>query len=163
MDVFLLAVVLLAGLLLIPFALPGTSVMIAAAIAFNVLVTPARLGAMTFVAIVALAVLGEVLEIAFMSKYTRRYGGSKRAAWGAVAGGLLGALLGVPVPIVGSILGAFAGAFAGAYALEAVGSRKHQQAARAATGAVIGRAVAAGAKVVIGCVISVWILAAAWS
>ena len=34
--------------------------------------------------------------------FARRYGGSKRAGWGALAGGLIGAVVGVPVPIIGS-------------------------------------------------------------
>ena len=163
MEIVLLAAALLGGLVLIPFGLPGTWVMLASAVAFNLLVTPPRIGVITFVAIIALSVLGEALEITFMAKYTKRYGGSKRAAWGAVIGGLVGALVGVPVPIVGSIVGAFAGAFVGAYAFEAMANTGHAESARAATGAVIGRAVGAAAKVLIGCVIAAWVLAAAWN
>ena len=161
MDIVLLALALLGGLLLIPFALPGTWVMIVAAFIFNLMATPAPFGAVTFAAIVALALLGEALEVVFMSKYARKYGGSRRAAWGAVIGGLVGALVGVPSPIVGSIVGAFAGAFLGAYALEALSQQGHGPAVRAATGAVIGRVVGAAAKVMLGCAIAAWVLVAA--
>ena len=51
--------------------------------------------------------------------------------------------------------------FIGAFALEATSGTGHGVAARAATGAVVGRAVAAAAKVAIGCVIAAWLLVVA--
>ena len=163
MELVLLGAALLACLLLIPFALPGTWLMIGSAAAFQVLVIPGRIGALTFVVLVALAVVGEVLDVVFMTRYAKKYGGSSRAAWGAVIGGIAGAIVGVPVPILGSIIGAFAGAFVGAMALEMLGERSRGEAARAATGAVIGRGVAAAAKVAIGCTMAALVLVAAWS
>lgn len=163
MDLLLLGAALVACLLLIPFALPGTWFMIGAATLFQLLSVPGRIGAITFGTLVLLAVLGEALDVVFMTRYAKRYGGSSRAAWGAVVGGIVGAIVGVPVPVIGSVVGAFAGAFAGAIALEVMGGRSHGAAARAATGAVIGRAVASAAKVMIGCVMAALILVAAWS
>ncbi|MBI2797199.1 MAG: DUF456 domain-containing protein [Gemmatimonadetes bacterium] len=163
MELVLLGAALVGCLLLIPFALPGTWLMIGAAAVFQLVVSPARIGAITFVVVVALAVAGEALDIVFMSRYAKKYGGSARAAWGAVIGGVVGALVGVPVPVVGSLVGAFAGAFAGAMLLELAGRRSHGEAARAATGAVIGRAVASAAKVMVGCVMAALILASAWT
>ena len=61
----------------------------------------------------------EALEWILAGRFARKYGGSKRAGWGAIIGGIVGAFVGVPIPIVGSVIGAFAGAFVGV----AVGSR----------------------------------------
>src|SRR5205823_3073043 len=68
--------------------------------------------------VIALALLGELFELWFGYGLARRYGGSKRAGWGALIGGLVGAIVGVPVPIIGSVIGGFVGAFAGATLLE---------------------------------------------
>ncbi|GDX87456.1 hypothetical protein LBMAG44_13690 [Gemmatimonadota bacterium] len=48
------------------------------------------------------------------ARYTKKYGGSSRAAWGALIGGVVGAMVGVPMPIIGSVIGALAGSFVGA-------------------------------------------------
>jgi len=110
---------------------------------------------------VALAVVAEVFEFTLAGKYARKYGGSKRASWGAVIGGTVGAFVGVPVPIIGPILGAFAGAFLGALVFEySRGSGAHAS-TKVATGALIGRVVASALKVAIGLMIAAWLVSAA--
>ena len=93
---------------------------------------------------VGLAALGEVIEAWVGFRFAERYGGSRRAGWGALAGGLAGAIVGVPVPVVGSVIGGFVGAFAGAALFEYTNARRSDVAARAGWGAVLGRAAAAG-------------------
>ena len=161
MPVVLLGLALVAGIVIIPFGLPGTWLMLLAGLVYNWLAPVAPFGWITIVGVAALAVTGEVIEFAVSAKYTQKYGGSKRAMWGAVLGGLVGAIVGLPIPVLGSVLGAFVGAFVGAYALEATSGAGHGVAARAATGAVIGRAVAAAVKVAIGFAMAVWLLVAA--
>ena len=161
MEVVLLGLVLVAGIALIPFGLPGTWLMLLAALVYNWLTPTAPFGWVTIVGVAALAIVGEVIELVLSARYTKKYGGSRRAGWGAVLGGLVGAIVGVPIPILGSIVGAFAGAFVGAYVLEATAGTTHGAAARAAKGAVIGRAIAAAAKVAIGCVMAAWLVIAA--
>src|SRR4051812_18321760 len=117
MAILILVVLLLLGLLLIPFGLPGTLVIFCAALGYSLLVK-GSIGIFTLVCVGALLVVGEVIEWSLTAKYTRKYGGSRRASWGAVIGGMIGAFVGVPVPIVGSVVGAFAGAFIGAFAGE---------------------------------------------
>lgn len=163
MELVLLALVLFGALLLIPVGLPGTWLMLAAGVAFKLLVPLGHIGWVALSVAGLLVVVGEVLDVVLMSKYAKQYGGSKRAAWGAIVGGLVGAFAGVPVPVVGSIIGAFAGAFIGALVLEATVHGDHQRAARAAWGAVVGRAVAAGAKVILGCVVAAMLMVAAIS
>jgi len=161
MEILILAAILLLSLLMIPFGMPGTLVMVAAAIGYKLLV-PGSLSWFTVGAVTALMILGEVLEWTLAARYTRKYGGSRRASWGAILGGMIGAFVGVPVPIVGPVLGAFAGAFIGAFVGEISREWKGGAATKVATGALIGRVVAAGMKISLGVVMAAWLLAAAW-
>ena len=162
MELLLLALVLALCLFLIPLGLPGTWIMVGAGLAFNLLVGGEPIGWVTLALTLGIAVVGEVLEFTVAGRYARKYGGSKRAEWGAILGSIVGAVVGVPVPIIGSVIGAFVGAFAGALLMEYTRGRDHGVATRAATGALIGRAVASAIKVGLGCVIAVWLLVAAW-
>ena len=159
----LLALALFASLLLIPLGLPGTWVMLAAAFGYNALVPGAGpIASGTLVATALLALVAEVLEFTVAARYTTRYGGSRRAGWGAILGGIVGAVVGVPVPVIGSVIGAFVGAFAGAYAAEWSRKSGNAVATRVATGALLGRAAAAAVKTAFGLAIAAWLLVAAW-
>src|SRR6185437_4984238 len=118
MAVILLVAAILLGLMMIPFGMPGTLVLFAAALCYHLLVPAGGIGLMTVVAMGVLMVIAEGLEWVLTSRFTRKYGGSKRASWGAIIGGMIGAFIGVPVPIVGSVIGAFVGAFIGAFVFE---------------------------------------------
>lgn len=160
MEVLLLAAVCLLSLFMIPLGLPGTWVMIAAGVGYSILV-PNSIGVVALVGTTVLAVVGEIFEFTLAGKYARKYGGSRRAGWGAVIGGMVGAFVGVPVPIVGPIIGAFAGAFIGALVFEYSREADHRTATRVAWGALIGRVVAAALKVAIGFAIAAWLVGAA--
>lgn len=157
MEELLLMLALFVGLVLIPFGLPGLWVMVGAALLYSWAV-PDRLGIITLLGLTALAVVAEVLEFLTAGRYARKYGGSKRAAWGAIAGGIAGAIIGVPVPIIGSVIGAFAGSFAGAMAAEMTLGGRIGDATRVAKGALIGRAVATALKVAIGVALLAWVI-----
>jgi uncharacterized protein YqgC (DUF456 family) len=162
MELLLLAAAMVLSLFLIPLGLPGIWLMIGAAIGYDALVAGDPIGWFTIVATAVLATIAEVLEFSLSARYTRKYGGSKRAGWGAIIGGIAGAIVGVPVPIIGSVIGAFVGSFAGALVAEY--TRRDATAGTAtkvATGALIGRVIAAGMKTGIGCVIAAWLVAAA--
>lgn len=160
MEVLILAVIMLVSLFMIPLGLPGTWVMIAAGVGYSLLV-PNSIGVFVLVATTAIAVAGEIFEFTLAGKYARKYGGSKRASWGAIIGGTVGAIVGVPVPIVGPIIGAFAGAFLGALVFEySRGSGAHAS-TKVAYGALVGRVVAAALKVALGFVIAAWLVSAA--
>lgn len=161
MELLVLGVVLFCALLLVPLGLPGTWVMIAAALGFGYL-TGVEIGLVTLIGIFALAVVGEIIEFTLAARYTRKYGGSRRAGWGAIIGGIIGAVIGVPIPIIGSVIGAFAGAFLGALVAERTRGASTGSATRVATGALLGRAAAVAAKSAIGVAIAVWIVLAAW-
>lgn len=162
MEVLLLALVLGACLFLIPLGLPGLWLMLAAGFCYDLLMPgPDPIGIWNIAGATGLTVLAEVAEFMLAGRYARKYGGSRRAGWGAILGGIVGAFMGVPVPIVGSVIGAFAGAFIGALVLEYTGTRNAGVATRVAWGALVGRVVAAALKVFIGLGIGAWFLVAA--
>lgn len=160
MEAILLGVILLLSIFIIPLGLPGTWVMLAAGIGYSLLV-PGSIGMVALLGTGVLAVLAEIWEFTLAGKYAQKYGGSKRASWGAIIGGTIGAIVGVPVPIIGPIIGAFAGSFLGALVFEYSRGSGATASTRVATGALIGRAVAAALKVAIGFVIATWLMAAA--
>ena len=160
-----LAVVVIAacgivGLLLIPLGLPGLWVMVLGFLVFGWLTQFRSESVATIFAVLALAFAGELIESWLGFRFARRYGGSRRAGWGALVGGLVGAVVGVPVPVVGSVIGAFVGSFGGAALFEYASSRRADVAVGAGWGAVVGRAAVAGAKIALGLVIGVFSLVA---
>lgn len=160
MAVLLLLAAIVLGLLMIPFGLPGTLVIFAAVLSYYLMVPHGAIGLTTVVVMGVLMVIAEVLEFMLAGRYARKFGGSKRAGWGAIIGGMVGAIMGVPVPIVGSVIGAFAGAFVGAFVFEWTTARDHSTATRVAWGAFIGRVVSAAMKVGIGLGMAAWIVGA---
>ncbi|MCU0624925.1 MAG: DUF456 family protein [Gemmatimonadaceae bacterium] len=159
----LLVAAVLAGLALVALGLPGLWLMIFAGVGHRLLVSPPTLSWGTLALCAAIAAVAEVVEFRTSAGYARRYGGSRRASWGAIAGGLAGAMLGVPVPVIGSVIGAFAGAFAGALVAEYTLEKDALKARQVAMGAMIGRAVATAQKAMLGLVVGVWLVAAAWA
>jgi len=145
----------LIGLVLIPLGLPGLWVILLGIVGYGWLTDFQTLSAAFLIVIIALAILGEVFEAWIGFRYAQKYGGSKRAGWGALVGGLVGAIMGVPIPIIGSVIGGFIGAFAGAALFEYTAARRTGGAVRAGWGAVLGRAAAAAFKTAVGLVMVV--------
>ncbi len=162
LALLLLALCLVVGLVLVSLGLPGLWVMVAGVLGYGGLTGFRSVGVASIAAVLGLAFLGEILEWWIGFGLARRYGGSRRAGWGALLGGIVGAVVGVPVPIIGSVIGAFVGAFGGAALFEYSLSGTAATAMRAGWGAMLGRAAAAGAKVAIGVVIAVIGTVAAW-
>lgn len=161
MALLILAAVILLSLILIVLGLPGLWVMVASAVAYNLLVPGDPIGWFTLVAVSILGVIAEVLEFTMSGKYARKYGGSRRAGWWAIIENMVGAFIGVPVPIVGPVIGAFVGSFVGALAAELSTGSTPGEATRVGYGALIGRVVSTVLKIGIGFAIGVWIFVAA--
>lgn len=163
----ILALVQVAGLLLIPFGLPGTWVQIAALLGFAWWGGFEAVSPWTVAGLVVLAALAEGLEFWMGGRYAEKYGGSKRSAWGAILGGIAGAIVGVPIPLIGSVIGAFVGSFAGAMVFELTAQKKGATDVGAATrvgwGALVGRLLSTAMKSAVGVAIAVIGLIAAWS
>jgi uncharacterized protein len=160
MELLLLAAVLLLSFIMIPFGLPGLWIMVGAGLTYQLL-RPGTIGMLTLVGTTGLALVAEILEFTLAGRYARKYGGSRRAGWGAIIGSIIGAIVGVPIPIIGSVIGGFVGAFVGAFIAERSRGTELGGASRVATGALVGRVVAAAMKTGIGVVIAIWILVAA--
>jgi uncharacterized protein len=159
----ILTIVLILSLVLIALGLPGMWVMIASAVVYNITTHTNAIGWFTLISVGVLALIAEVIEFTLAGKYARKYGGSRRAGWGAMLGGIAGAFMGVPVPIVGPLIGAFIGSFVGALVGELSTGSTKTGAAKAATGALVGRVVATAMKMGVGCAIAVWLFLAAMS
>ena len=151
--ILLLVLVLFVGLVLIPLGLPGLWVMLLAVLGYGALTDFRGIGLGTLAVVTALAFVGEVIEWWVGFKYTQRYGGSRRAGWGALLGGIVGAFAGIPIPIIGSIIGSFLGSFAGAAIFEF--TRSADNALRTGWGALLGRMWATAAKTSLGLVMAV--------
>ena len=154
MGYVLLLLAQVVGLLLVPFGLPGTWVQVLGVVGYGFATDFQTVGWATITLVLVLAAVGEVVEFALGGRYARKYGGSRRAAWGAILGGLVGAFIGVPIFLIGSVIGAFVGAFVGAAAMELTRSREVRGALRVGWGAFVGRMVATAAKSAIGVAIA---------
>lgn len=155
LPLILLVIAFVVGLLLIPFGLPGTWLMVLALLAYALLGSFETVKVLTVVGVLVLAVIGEVAEALIGFGCARKFGGSSRAGWGAVVGGLIGTIVGTPVPVLGNLIGAFMGAFVGAAGFEYTRQRKLGGSLSAGWGALIGRATAAAIKVGLGLAIAV--------
>lgn len=163
MLILSLALVALLGFFLTVIGLPGTWVFLAVASAVALFDPASPVAWWSIVTGVVLALIAEGIEWVTASRYARKYGGSPRAAWGALIGGIAGAIVGFPVPLFGPLFGAVLGTFVGALVAEVSVSGVSGGAERVAWGAMIGRIVATVAKLGLGIVIAVLVLAAAWS
>ncbi|HEY8831720.1 MAG TPA: DUF456 domain-containing protein [Gemmatimonadaceae bacterium] len=161
MPLLILAAVIVLSLILIVLGLPGLWIMVATAVVYNMIVPGDPIGWVSLIAVGVLALVAELLEFTMTGRYARKYGGSRRAGWGAIIGGMIGAVIGFPVPIFGPVIGAFVGSFVGALVGELTGGASAGVAARVAQGALIGRVVSTMLKIGIGFTIGIWIFIAA--
>lgn len=161
MAYLLLALAQLIGILLIPFGLPGLWLQVGAVAVYAWYTHFATLGAVPILLALALALLAEIAEFLLGGHYARRYGGGRRAAWGAILGATAGAVVGLPIPVLGSVVGAFVGSFVGAALLEFTTGRGGRPALRAGWGALLGRLVSTALKVAVGVAVAALALLAA--
>lgn len=153
-------------LLTILLTLPGTWLMLAAATLVAWLQWDnGMISSWTLAALLAMAVVGELLETFASSAGARRAGSSRWGSFGAFVGGVLGAIVGtfaIPVPLFGSLIGACAGAAGGAILLELMAGRPTGHSARVGVGAGVGRLMAVAIKFGIGVVMWIVIIFAAF-
>jgi uncharacterized protein YqgC (DUF456 family) len=160
----LLHLAVLAGLLAVVIGLSGNFILLGLALLVGWIGNFAELGWKTWFLLLALAVVGEVVEALLGVVAARGFGATRWGMIGTFVGGILGAVAGSAVlPVVGSLLGAFLGAFAGALAGELLRGRRAGESLRAGTGAFLGKLVALSFKLAIGVVIAVFTLRAAYS
>jgi uncharacterized protein len=167
----LLVVVLLSLWLLTFLGMPGNWFMLMA-IALYVYLIPAESSAAfgwnVFILLVALAGLGELVELLAGSMGAAKAGGSRRGAVlalvGSLIGGMAGIFLGLPIPLFGSLLAAllFAGlgAMAGAILGELWTGRKFDASWGIGKAAFWGRLAGTLGKALVGATMIAVVLAA---
>jgi uncharacterized protein YqgC (DUF456 family) len=151
MSIFAIALMAL-SLFLIPIGLPGLWIMVGI-IALGTIYKV--IGVVVLLSVLALAIGAELLEFFVLKRLTDRYGGSRKAYWGAIIGGVVGVMLGFPVPILGPVIAGFLGTFAGAVVVTLLEKRGTTAATRVGWGVLLGRGLAAAVKVAAGLVILV--------
>ena len=153
-------IALVIGLFLIPLGLPGLWLMVGAALLYSY--AKPSISIWTIGALAVFALVAEIIEFGLSGRYALKYGGSRRAGWGAIIGGIVGAFVWTPLPVIGPMIGAFAGALVGAWVAEMTqwdgGPRRDAGRDRRADRTDRGR----GMKVGIGLVLAVWVLVALW-
>lgn len=156
----ILTILNLAWLFLVILGLPGNWLMVIGAVALAFW-QGSMFATWTLVAVVALAGVGELMEFLAGVLGSKKAGGTKRGAAGALVGGLVGGLLAtflIPFPVIGSLIGACVGAGVGAWGLELTGGLKMNAAMKSGVGAGVGRLVGTGVKLVAGA--AIWLVLA---
>ncbi len=111
------------------------------------------------IAIVVLALLGEILELGAGLIGSKKAGGSKWGAVGAIVGTIIGAVVAtfLPLlPVIGTIAGACVGAALGATALEMISGRKVSPSVKSGVGAGVGRL--GGVIIKLGIGVMIWLI-----
>ena len=125
----------------------------------------------TVAAILALAILGELVEFVAGAAGVKQLGGSRRggalAVLGSVVGAVAGVFMGVPVPVVGSLVGALLfgglGAFGGAVVGERWSGKEWDLSLRIGLGALFGKMLGTLLKTICGTVMLALLLYALWT
>jgi uncharacterized protein YqgC (DUF456 family) len=139
----LLATVLLTGLCLNLFSLPGNWLMLLAVAGYAWLTGWRYIGWITLLVLLVVAVAGEIVEFFAAGAGAKKAGGTIWGTIGALLGGLIGGftLTGlVPIPILGTLVGLILGTFMGAMGAELLlGKGEVQSSAVIGVGAAKGR------------------------
>lgn len=124
-------VVMLLGLVgsIVP-GLPGTPLVLAAAIGHRLYFGAASLNNVVLIALIVLTVVSLAFDFLATALGAKKFGATWRGAVGAVLGGIIGLFFSLP----GIILGPFLGAML----FEMIGDKEFKAAAKAGAGAVVG-------------------------
>ena len=115
----------------------------------------------TLLAIVILAILGEVVEFFAGLAGARKAGAGLRGSFGALIGLFAGAILGtllIPIPFLGTLIGCCVGAGFGAWAMEVSAGRSMEQSFRSGFGAGLGTLAGTTTKIALG--VLIWMIVA---
>ena len=128
------------GVLMLPFNLPGTFLMVAVALIYALFTHFETFTPTILITLLGLAALAELIEYIIGTFITVKYGASKWGVIGAIGGGILGAIWGTPLmPVIGTVIGGFLGAYLGAFFLEYLYLKRTDRAVQAGYGAFVGK------------------------
>lgn len=163
--------VLLAGALSTLLGIPGTFIIVAAAVVYSAVRHWEAPTWPILVLLLALSVIAEVSDNLVSAAGVKKLGGSPKGMLWALVGGLvgafaLGAVLGPPLGLLGAVLapivGGVTGGFVGGYWYELRQGRPKEEAQRAGLGAVLGRLAGVMGKTIIAAVMVAVTLVAAF-
>ena len=138
-GLILFCLILLAGVAVIPFNIPGTFVIVGDALVYGALTGFSKYSWTFVLILLVLAVLVEVIEGILGAAAAKWFGGSKYGMAGAIVGGMIGAMIGVSVnPFIGPLLMGFAGCFLGAMLFHGLHSGNWKKAVNVGLGAFCG-------------------------
>ena len=150
--------ILILGIVLIPFGIEGIFIIIADALVYGLLTGFERITWPFLGLLFGIAIMVELLEFLFGGILAKKFGGSKWAVAGAIIGGFLGAILGTPItPVLGTFVGGFLGAFIGAFSLELFHTMDFGNSLKVGTGAFLGAVSGKVTKVIVAIVMVVMI------
>ncbi len=145
-----------AGLVMIPFGLPGVGFILLSTVIYSFATGfSAAVSIKLLIIFCALTLFAETADNWFMALGARKFGASRAAVWlsfvGAIVGSvLLGSLLALVIGVLGPFVGAFAGSFLTVFLYEYVRKRQAKEALRAGWGTVLGRTAGIVLKMTIG-------------
>ncbi|HSU72721.1 MAG TPA: DUF456 domain-containing protein [Candidatus Binatia bacterium] len=162
LGLIVLALIVVLGLILILFGLPGTIIIAVAPLFYDLVTWSLDISIATVAALVGIALLGELFDVVASGIAVKQSGTSSIGVLGAVLGGVIGGAVGLPIPIIGSIAGIFFGAFLGAFAFELIHYHDVEKAWRAGKAAFVGRLVSTFVKLALAAVMVVMLIIALW-
>lgn len=105
----------------------------------------------TLIVLLALALIGELIEFVLGIYGAKRYKSSNKAIAGSIVFGIAGGIIGFPFFLgVGAVIGAFVGAFIGAFLVDLYLQKNMDKAMKSGWGAFIGRIGGTVSKAAVG-------------
>jgi len=157
-----LAIICLASVLMTIVRLPGPWLILLAAVAYAWLTGWDRVRPWLIIALLASALIGEIVEFGLSAVTVRHAGASARAGWGALIGGFAGMFVfSLPMPFVGTMFGALVGCFVGALIGEYTVKPEWFHGARVGTFSAIGFVLGIVTKIALSMVMSIALLGVA--
>ncbi len=163
-GLILLYGILLASNLSIFIGIPGGWIALVIIFLFDLATKFSVVGWKLLVVMVALMVVGEIIESFLGVYYVHKRGASRWGVLGAFLGGLGGAIAGTMIiPVVGSVIFAFLGAFALAVLFEYLYERSADRAMKTGFSAFVGKLSATTVKFALALSVTMIFIMKSWS
>lgn len=159
LGIILCILMLLIGLTLIIFGIPGTFVILIGAVIYGLVTKFHEISITTLFLLLGIALLGELIEFVSGMYGAKKLGASKLGMIFALIGGLTGGVCGTIIyPFVGTIIGVLLGTFSGGFLGEKMLKKELACSLKAGFGAFIGRLGGTFGKLVLGIIMAIMVL-----
>ena len=160
--VLLYLLILIADILIFA-GIPGGWIGLGIIFIYDLILKFTVVGWQWWIVLVALMVVGEIVEAFLGTVVVLKKGASKWGAVGAFAGGIIGAILGTSIlPVIGSVIFGLLGAFSGAVLAEYIQYEKLDDALKTGFWAFMGKLWAYAAKYAIAMAVLVIFIVRSW-